>query len=136
MIGITDTEKYGQATSNDTDRIVHVIHATLTAEGINVASPEGQEITASLLRRVRTGAGVTPTRVWIRSRLAQDLIDTVEWIGLVIDEYGHISIPPRWRRPSDATLDQFRLPRLAHRLADGYARQTRDTLRQGKRILK
>jgi hypothetical protein len=85
LIGITDTEKYEPATSNDTDRIVHVIHATLTAEGINVASPEGQEITASLLRRVRTGAGVTPTRVWIRSRLAQDLIDTVEWIGLVID---------------------------------------------------
>lgn len=126
MIELLEREGRGKARNTDTNDTVKVIQGMLTAEGINLASPEGKEITASLLRQATVQAGVARSSDWLRTCLAKDLIDTIEAIGLTIDEHGDIRIPLRWRRPSDAALNRFRLPRLAHRLADMYADHARD----------
>ena len=120
---------------DDGGSIEQLIQKSLSEEGISVASPEGREIAASILRHASLNAsmiktsGVTNARAWVRNRMAKDIVEAAEWIGLVVDEFGSIWIPPHWQRPSDSNLDKFRLPRLAHLLANGYANQS--TRRRG-----
>ena len=115
---------------NDGESIEQLVQQALNDEGINVASPEGREIASSILRHASLHVGMVKTtentsaRTWVRNRMAKDIVETAEWIGLIVDEFGYIWIPPHWQRPSDSILSQFRLPRLAHLLANGYANRT------------
>jgi len=117
-------KRFEQLSEGSSQPLAQLIKEAMIDEGINVMSPEGQEIAASLLRQATLRAGGTVSRSWLRSRMAKEVIDAVEWIGLVIDEHGTIRIPGHWRRPNDALLNRFRLPRLAHRLANSYANRT------------
>src|SRR5579885_1246841 len=111
----TDVNKSDQGSQST---VYESIRGTIVEAGINPESPARKEITASLLQKATILAGVTRSHSWVRSCMTKDLVDAARWVGLNVDEAGRLSIPDHWRRPDDATLERFRLPRLAHWLAD------------------